>query len=386
MTDQEYMEFALTLARAAMGRTNPNPMVGAVLVKDHRIVGFGAHLRAGTPHAEVHAIRMAGEEAKGSTLYVTLEPCSHYGRTPPCADLVIQSGIRNVYVAMEDPNPLVAGRGIQKLREAGIPVEVGLCEEQARKLNEVFVKWIQTDLPFIAIKTAATLDGKTASCTGDSKWITGPKARRFVHQLRDQYDAIMVGVGTVLHDDPQLTVRLPEGGIHPHRIVVDPALRTARSERHLHVLDTQIAPTTFFCSQQVAGSPEAERLLARGCTLIHLPERFSGNGLLNELDLAFGLRELRRRFEIASILVEGGATLNGSLLDQELVDKVYLFFAPKILGGVKAPGMFGGRGISAVANAWCIKELEILRFDEDLCLVGTIQTSPLEEMTCLQES
>jgi diaminohydroxyphosphoribosylaminopyrimidine deaminase/5-amino-6-(5-phosphoribosylamino)uracil reductase len=370
------MEFALSLARATTGRTNPNPKVGAVLVKDHRMIGFGAHLRAGTPHAEVHAIRMAGDEAKDSTIFVTLEPCSHFGRTPPCADLIIRSGIRRVIVAMEDPNPIVAGNGIRKLREAGLTVEVGLCEKEARELNEVFIKSILTELPFVAVKTAATMDGKTATKTGDSKWITGPKARQFVHKLRDEYDAIMVGVGTVLQDDPQLTVRLPEGGIHPHRIIVDPSLRTALAEQSLHVLDTSEVATTFFCDEQLVGSSEAERLQSLGCNIIGLPLQASDATSSRTLDLAHGLKEIKKRFTISSVLVEGGSTLNGALLDQGLVDKVYLFLAPKVIGGEHAKGVFGGQGVSTIQACWHMQNVQIQHFDEDICLIGSLVREP----------
>ncbi|UOF89882.1 bifunctional diaminohydroxyphosphoribosylaminopyrimidine deaminase/5-amino-6-(5-phosphoribosylamino)uracil reductase RibD [Fodinisporobacter ferrooxydans] len=367
MTDQEYMEFAIQLAQTARGRTSPNPLVGAVLVKDNRIVGFGAHLKAGTPHAEVHAVRMAGDEVQGSTLYVTLEPCSHFGRTPPCADLVVQSGIRSVHIAMADPNPLVAGSGIRRIQEAGIPVFVGLCEASARIMNEVFIKNMTTQLPFVAVKTAATLDGKIATATGDSKWITGEEARRFVHQLRDQFDGIMVGVGTVMQDNPQLTTRLPEGGRNPLRIVVDPNLRAVASNPSLHVFDTKLAPAAVLCREDLCNSQAARQLRSMGCQIIGLPMR---EGQPNVLDLEYGLRKLWQEHHLASILVEGGSALNGHLLQQSLIDKLFLFYAPKLIGASAAPGSFGGMGVETVQEAWCVKQMEIKQLGRDLCLIG----------------
>lgn len=212
------MKMALELAEKAAGRTSPNPLVGAVIVKNGQIVGRGYHKKAGSPHAEIHAMREAGENTLGATLYVTLEPCSHFGRTPPCSEAVINAGITEVYVAMQDPNPLVTGRGIRQMTDAGIRVRVGLLEKEAMRMNEIFVKYITTRLPFVMLKTAITLDGKIATVTGNSRWVTGEAARREVHRLRDRYDSILVGINTVLADDPALTCRLPEGGRDPTRV------------------------------------------------------------------------------------------------------------------------------------------------------------------------
>ena len=223
--DEKYMAEALAIAQYAMGRTSPNPMVGAVIVRDGRVVGQGWHRQAGTPHAEVHALRQAGELAQGATMYVTLEPCSHHGRTGPCTEAVIAAGIKKVIVAMADPNPLVAGKGIARLRDAGIEVIEGVLAEKSANINEVFIKWISTGKPFVVLKSAMSLDGKIAAHTGHSQWITGSKAREVVHQLRDQYDGILVGIGTVLADDPSLTTRLETIGKNPLRIIVDSKAR-----------------------------------------------------------------------------------------------------------------------------------------------------------------
>jgi diaminohydroxyphosphoribosylaminopyrimidine deaminase/5-amino-6-(5-phosphoribosylamino)uracil reductase len=228
MNDIYYMNLALNLAKGTLGQTSPNPVVGAVLVKENQIVGMGAHLKAGEAHAEVHAIQMAGIKAKGATLYVTLEPCSHFGKTPPCSDLVIRTGIKKVFVATTDPNPQVAGTGIERIRKAGIEVHLGLLQEEARELNKVFFYNIRTGLPFVTLKSAISLDGKTATVTGESKWITGEEARNDVHQYRHQHDAILVGVNTLIKDNPTLTTRLASGGKNPVRIILDTHLRTPK--------------------------------------------------------------------------------------------------------------------------------------------------------------
>ncbi len=360
MTDQQYMKIALQLAQIANGKTNPNPLVGAVIVKEDRIIGQGAHLRAGEPHAEVHAFRMAGDAAEGATLYVTLEPCSHHGRTPPCAELVIRSKVKRVVVAMLDPNPMVAGRGIARIREAGIEVEVGVLEAEARQINERFVHNMVHKRPFVTVKTAMTLDGKIAAHTGDSRWITGAESRAFVHRLRDQVDGIMVGVGTVLADDPELTTRLPEGGgKSPVRIVLDSALRTPESAR---LLDVQEAQTWIIASQE-ADQAKIARLRERGVEVIQVQSGQAG------LDLTEVLDELYRR-GITDLLVEGGASVNGALLQAGLIDKVISFIAPKLIGGTGAPTPFGGSGFDKMAEAVELIDLTVERYGEDLCLIG----------------
>ncbi|MGZ4111413.1 MAG: bifunctional diaminohydroxyphosphoribosylaminopyrimidine deaminase/5-amino-6-(5-phosphoribosylamino)uracil reductase RibD, partial [Tumebacillaceae bacterium] len=312
MNDQQYMQFALDIASQAKGRTNPNPLVGAVIVKDGRIVGFGAHLKAGEPHAEVHAFRMAGDAAEGATLYVTLEPCSHHGKTPPCADLVVRSKVKRVVVAMQDPNPLVAGRGTTRIREAGIEVEVGVLEAEAKRLNERFIYNITTKLPFVVLKTAMTLDGKIATSTNDSRWITGPQAREAVHRLRDEVDGILVGIGTVLADDPELTTRLPEGGgKNPTRVILDSKLRIEEAAK---VLDTSVAPTWIVTGPDV-DEQKKQRLLARGVEIIAMPEAGTGTSMQPMLETLY-------EKGITHLLVEGGASVNGSFLESGLVNKV----------------------------------------------------------------
>jgi diaminohydroxyphosphoribosylaminopyrimidine deaminase/5-amino-6-(5-phosphoribosylamino)uracil reductase len=358
MKDRGYMELALTLARSARGRTWPNPMVGAVVVNEGRIVGMGAHLQAGTPHAEVHALTMAGEAACGGTLYVTLEPCSHFGRTPPCADRVIEAGIRKAVIAMLDPNPRVSGRGAAKLRDAGIEVEVGLCEAEARELNEIFIHYITKRRPFVIMKTAMTLDGKIAASNGDSRWVTGSSARLEVHRLRDRVDAILVGIGTVLADDPQLTTRLPEGGKNPLRIIVDTHLRIPDEAR---VLDTRAARTLIACGEG-ADQARIRSLRERGAEVVCLPVS-DGKVCLRSL-----MEELGRR-EIASVLVEGGAAINGSLLQEGLIDQVIAFIAPKLIGG-SGPTPIGGPGFPRMQDAWELERVRVAHYGEDLAVIG----------------
>lgn len=358
MEDETYMNLAFTLAEAAEGSTWPNPMVGAVIVKEGRIVGLGAHLKAGTPHAEVHALRMAGTEAEGGTLYVTLEPCSHHGRTPPCADQIIAAGVKRVVAATPDPNPLVSGRGIERMRKAGIQVEVGLGEERGRRLNEVFIHFVTKRRPFIMVKMAMTLDGKIAAHTGDSRWVSGEAARAYVHRLRDRADAVMVGIGTVLADDPLLTARLPEGGRNPLRVVVDTKLRIPLEAR---LLDPSAAPVLIACGEQADPLKMAD-LREKGVEVLPLPLR-DGRVDLNRLMSHLGKRG------IALLLVEGGAELNGSLLKEGLVDKLLLFLAPKLVGG-RGPTPFGGEGFATMREAIPLTGVQVERIGEDWIIQG----------------
>ncbi|MBL0387608.1 bifunctional diaminohydroxyphosphoribosylaminopyrimidine deaminase/5-amino-6-(5-phosphoribosylamino)uracil reductase RibD [Tumebacillus sp. ITR2] len=356
MTDVQYMQMALDLAAQAKGQTNPNPLVGAVLVKDGRIVGFGAHLKAGEPHAEVHAFRMAGEHAEGATLYVTLEPCSHHGKTPPCADLVISSKVKKVVVAMTDPNPLVAGNGINRIRAHGIEVEVGVLESQAVALNERFLHNMRTSRPFVVIKTAMTLDGKIAAHTGDSRWITGPDARVAVHQLRNEVDGILVGIGTVRADDPELTTRMPEGGgKHPTRIILDSSLQIEETAK---VLDTSIAPTWIITSGG-ADAEKSARLRARGVQIL----KSAPHDVAAVLDLLYANG-------ITHLLVEGGATVNGAFLQAGLIDKVMAFIAPKLIGGAGAPTPYAGAGFEKMSQAVTLRDISVTTYGDDICITG----------------
>ncbi len=358
---EKYMRMALELAEKARGRTNPNPMVGAVLLKDGQIIGQGYHKKAGTPHAEIHALKEAGEKAKGSTLYVTLEPCSHYGRTPPCSEAVIKAGISEVFVAMQDPNPLVAGRGIKLMTDAGIKVNVGLFEKEARELNEVFIKYITQKTPFVLLKTAMTLDGKIATRTGHARWITGSAAREHVHRLRDQLDAILVGVNTVITDNPALTSRLPEGGRDPIRIILDSQARTPVDS--LVLTQDSDAPTYIVVTDQ-APQVRVKSLSEGNAKILRINSDKNGRIQLNNLLLSLG------QLEITSLLVEGGATVAAAFLEEQLVDKVLTFIAPKIVGGADAPTPVAGHGVEFMDRALCLSRTKSGKIGEDFFIEG----------------
>lgn len=353
------MALALDLARAATGQTSPNPLVGAVIVKNGAVIGIGAHLKAGEPHAEVNALRMAGEKAAGATIYVTLEPCSHYGRTPPCADAVIAAGIRRVVVATLDPNPQVAGTGVDRLRAAGLEVTVGIGEEEARRMNEVFFHYITTKRPFVTIKTASTLDGKIASVTGHSRWITGEAARKQVHELRRAYDAILVGAGTVLADDPELTARHNGElyGRQPVRVILDSRLRTPLTAK---VVQDSQAPTWIFTTAE--STEEKRSMLAdKGVELFVVDAPITVEKVLTVL----GERG------ITSLLVEGGAEVNGSFLQAQAIQKVVSYLSLKLIGGSAAPSPYGGVGIATMDEAVVLKDIQIERAGEtDVRIIG----------------
>lgn len=358
------MQMALDLARRGLGRTSPNPMVGAVVVKDGRVVGRGYHARAGTPHAEIHALKEAGDLAKGATLYVNLEPCCHYGRTGPCTEAILAAGVKRVVVAMEDPNPLVCGRGLERLRQAGVEVTLGVMEEEARRLNEVFIKYITTRRPFVILKVAMSLDGKIATRTGESHWITGPEARLAVHRLRDRYDAILVGINTVIKDDPSLTTRLPgEEGRDPVRVVVD---SSARIPLHARVLTQKSLAPTIIAVTERAPREKVRRLQEAGAQVLVIPDEGS------RVNLAALMDELGRR-EITSVLVEGGGEIHASFLKSRLADKVVWFIAPLIIGGQKAPGPVGGEGFAWLSEAIRLKDVSFTRYGDDFCLEGYVQ-------------
>jgi len=358
LADREYMQLALDLAVRARGRTSPNPMVGSVIVRDGAIVGQGWHHRASEPHAEVLALRDAGEAARGSTMYVSLEPCCHTGRTGPCTEAVIGAGVSKVVVAMRDPNPLVAGKGITRLREAGIEVEENILESEAMLLNEVFIKFITKKLPFVVLKAAVSLDGKIATRTGDSRWITGPESREYGHRLRDTYDAILVGVGTVRQDDPSLTARLP-GARDPVRIILDGRATTSPKAR-VFTQDSD-APTLVAVT---GAAPEANTntLKSAGAEII-----VAGEG--PRVDLAELMRELATR-RISSVLIEGGGEVHASFIAAELPDKVVWFIAPKIIGGARAPGAVAGTGAQRMADVPLLDKVSVRRLGQDICIEG----------------
>ncbi|MDF9840383.1 MULTISPECIES: bifunctional diaminohydroxyphosphoribosylaminopyrimidine deaminase/5-amino-6-(5-phosphoribosylamino)uracil reductase RibD [unclassified Paenibacillus] len=360
MNDEFYMSLALDMAERAQGQTGINPVVGCVVVKDGAVIGLGTHLQRGTGHAEVHALNMAAGKAQGSTAYVTLEPCSHYGKTPPCSQRLIDEGVARVVVACEDPNPQVAGRGFEMLREAGIDVEVGLLRSRALRLNERFIKYILTKQPFVTLKSASTLDGKLATRTGDSKWISNAQAREIVHTLRHRHQGIMVGVGTVIADNPSLTTRLEVPGLHPVRIVIDSGLRTPLDA---NVVTGGEAPT-IIVTTTAADPAKKAALEAAGVTVITC-----GDG--PRVDLKAAMVKLGE-MEIGSILLEGGGTLNGSMLQSGLVDRVVLFYAPKIVGGgAEAPGTFDFPGVALMKEAITLEGLEVEVLGDNVCISGT---------------
>jgi len=358
--DEVFMREALDLARRGAGFTSPNPMVGAVVVANGHVVGRGYHPRVGAPHAEVFALQEAGPRARGATLYVTLEPCAHQGRTPPCADAIIGAGIRRVVAAMQDPDRQVSGRGLRRIRDAGIQTQVGIGGDEARDLNEAYVKHRTTGLPFVTAKWAMTLDGRIATRSGESRWISGDASRALVHERRARHDAILVGIGTVLRDDPALTARIP-GARHPRRIILDSRLRIPASAR---VLARDGTPVIVATTERA--SPAArEALEARGVEVL------VAAGPEGRVDLGTVLKELGRR-EILSVLVEGGGTVHGAFMDAGLVDKLLIFVAPLIVGG-PAPGPVGGAGVEALARAWRLTRMVVQPAGEDIVIEGYVR-------------
>lgn len=364
--DVKYMKIALELAKKGAGYTSPNPLVGAVVVKEDQIVGKGFHKYYGGPHAEVYALKDAGPAAKGATVYVNLEPCSHYGKTPPCSREIIKAGVKRVVIAMEDPNPLVSGRGSEQLRQAGVEVESGILKQEARKLNEVFIKYITTDYPFVFLKTAQTLDGYLATSAGNSQWITNKRAREEGHRLRHRSDAILVGIETVLADNPRLTARLPgkEGreGKDPVRIILDSQLRIPEDVNVIK--HNSPAATYIVCGKEV--NHEKKKVLSdkNGVELIELPLTARGR-----IPLRILLKELHQR-EFSSLLVEGGGRINYSFLREGLIDRVYAFIAPRLLGGSDGIAVFRGEGPTEMAKAENLKEVEYKILADNIMISG----------------
>ncbi len=370
----KYMERAIQLAKRGIGYTSPNPLVGAVIVKDGRIIGEGYHEIYGGAHAEVNAFKNATEDVKKSTMYVSLEPCSHYGKTPPCVNAIIEKGVSKVIIAMKDPNPVVAGKGIQKLRENNIEVIVGILEEEAKKLNEIFIKYISTKLPFCIMKTAMTLDGKIASYTGDAKWINNVLSRKYVHEIRHRVCGIMVGIGTVLSDDPFLTTRLEDKeGKNPIRIIVDTTCKVPLGAK---VFDPNVKGKTIVATTEFANKEKIKAIKEKGADVIITPIKD------DRVDLLYLMKELGER-KIDSVLLEGGSTLNYTALKEEIVDKVISFIAPKILGGKRAKTPVGGEGIGYIKDAIQLHSINIKRFNEDIMVEGYIEK---RDEVCLQES
>lgn len=359
--DEKYMRLAMQLAGNAIGRTSPNPLVGAVIVKDNRVVGCGWHRKAGTPHAEVHALNQAGELAQGADVYVTLEPCAHYGKTPPCSKALVEAKVKNVYGGLLDVNPKVAGKGFKILEDAGIHVEYGFLQDELRKQNEVFFKWIEHKKPFIVLKAAMTLDGKIATATGQSKWITNETSRAYGYKLRDIYDGIMVGINTVIEDNPMLTARV-DGGKNPIRIVVDSSLKI---DINANVVQDKSAKTIVATTDK-ADKDKILKLQAQDVDVIVVDK--DGN---DKVDIE-KLLDILGQQNICSILVEGGATLSGSFVAKKLVDKVYFFIAPKIVGGKEAKTPVAGIGILNLQEALALKDIQIEKLEEDILIIGRV--------------
>ncbi|MFP2930397.1 bifunctional diaminohydroxyphosphoribosylaminopyrimidine deaminase/5-amino-6-(5-phosphoribosylamino)uracil reductase RibD [Pyxidicoccus sp. 3LG] len=353
-----FMRIALEEAAKGLGRTSPNPVVGAVLVKGGRIIARGYHKKAGTAHAEVVALEAAGSRAKGADLYTTLEPCDHYGRTPPCSLAIIEAGVRRVICASSDPNPQVSGKGVARLRRAGVKVLTGVLQEEADKLNRPFFKVMRTGLPWVTLKAAVTLDGKLATATGDSRWVTGEKARAWVHQLRDSVDVILVGANTVRKDDPKLTTRLPGGGgKDPLRVVVDSHLRLSPG----YTVFTQRSPArTVIATLEDPEGRKARRFLAQGVEVWQVRQK------AGRVDLKALMRRIAKG-GLNHVLVEGGAELYGSFLRGHHADALALFLAPKLIG---SPGLSwaGDLGVKEMSQAVAVSDLSFERYGDDILL------------------
>ena len=359
--DLGFMEMAYGLAEKARGRASPNPLVGSVIVRGDRIVGCGYHEEAGKPHAEIMALREAGRDTRGGTIYITLEPCVHWGRTPPCVDSLLAARLKRAVISAYDPNPLVHRKGAACLRTAGLETSVGLLEEKNARLNEAYIKYIIRKVPFVTLKAAVSLDGKIASRTGDSKWISAPATRDYIHLLRGEADALMVGINTLTRDDPLLTVRHPSWGKKLiTRVVLDSMLRFPLTAR---VLDTLDCGRVIVFGRAGASAGKAEALRRKGIEVVLLNKPLEDGGL----ELA--LEELGRR-EIALLLVEGGGRLETSFIERRLADKIVLTFSPKLIGGRGARSVFEGEGVDRVRDALALKRLSHFRLGGDFILEG----------------
>lgn len=360
MTDEYYMGLALKLALKAKGKTSPNPLVGALVVKSGRIIGKGFHAKAGLAHAEIIALDEAGKKAKGAILYVTLEPCTHTGRTAPCIDRIIASGIKEVVIGMIDPNPLNNGKGVMLLKQSNIKVKVGVLSEQLKKINESFIKYITTKIPFVTVKIAQSLDGRIATRTGDSKWITSDRSRAFAHNIRKNYDAIMVGVNTVLRDNPRLNTWFSPKKLI--KIIVDSNLSTPESS-NIFSEDSKVIIVTL--PSRPGQETENRKKLSAKATILEVKEK------AGQINLRDALKKLAQ-MQISNIIVEGGGTLNGSLFDEKLVDKILFFISPKIVGGKDAVSSVMGNGAKRIDQAIKLHDLKIKRFGEEFLFEARI--------------
>ena len=353
-TDEYYMRLALKLALKAKGKTSPNPLVGALVVKAGSIIGSGFHAKAGLAHAEIVALDQAGKKAKGATLYVTLEPCTHTGRTPPCARRIIESRINKVVIGMIDPNPINSGRGVALLKQNNIKVEVGVLNEELRKINESFIKYITTRTPFVTVKVGQSLDGRIATKTGDSKWITSDKSRAYAHKIRRDYDAIMVGVNTVLRDNPTLNVWFSKKKLI--KIIVDSNLSTPENS-NIFSNDAEVIIVTL--PSHPGQETENRKKISAKAKVLEVKEK------AGQINLRDALKKLAR-LQISNIIVEGGGTLIGSLFDERLVDRILFFISLKIIGGKGAVSSVMGSGIKRIDQAIKLHDLKIKRFGEEL--------------------
>lgn len=361
MNDLHWMTRAWQLALKGKGKTSPNPLVGAVIVKNGRLIAEGWHARCGGPHAEIVALKKAGTRAAGAVLYVTLEPCRHFGRTPPCLDAIIAAGIKRVVVGMKDPNPVMNGKSLLKLRRAGIPVTCGVLEDQLSRMNEAFIKYIQFHRPLVVAKSAQTLDGKIAVSSGPSRWITSSQTRQWARQRRNEFDCVLVGIETVLKDDPRLN---PADRSKPwKKVVVDSRLRiplNARLFRATPPQDCLIATTKAYSSSKY------RQLLKKNVTVIVCPQR------AGRVDLTWLMEELARR-EITSVLIEGGAHVIGSALAQKLVDRMHIYVAPWIMGDEQALGAVAGADVRRAEKAIALKDIQIQKIGKDILIEGSVQ-------------
>jgi diaminohydroxyphosphoribosylaminopyrimidine deaminase/5-amino-6-(5-phosphoribosylamino)uracil reductase len=359
MHKNDYMKKAIELADQGKGFVNPNPLVGAVIVKNGKIIGEGYHEKFGQPHAEVNAFLKATEDVEGAEMYVTLEPCSHYGKTPPCALKIIEKKIKKVYISQLDPNPLVNSKGVKMLQDAGIEVEYGILENETKKQNEIFLKYIQTKKPFVALKYAMTLDGKIATATGDSKWITNEKSRAYVHELRNMYQAILVGVGTINADNPYLNTRRDVLSRNPIRVILDKDL-DIKMDRYV-ISSAHEQKTIIFTSKQ-ANSTKIDELKQYGVEVIQIEAN-------PHFDLQHVLSILGE-MKIDGVLVEGGSHILGSFIEQKVADKAYVFIAPKFIGSKESLSPIAGQGVAFMKDAYLLKHTTVTSFDEDVMIEG----------------
>jgi len=361
--DISFLRMAYALAEKARGWTSPNPYVGAVIVRGDRIIGTGYHEKPGKPHAEIVALRQAGVEARGATAYITLEPCVHWGRTPPCVDSLLQAGLRRVVVSALDPNPLVYGKGIQKLKQAGVEVSLGLLREKNARLNEFYATFIQKKIPWVTVKAAASMDGKIATRTGESKWITSSRTREYAHLLRGEHDAIMVGIRTILADDPLLTVRHPLWKGKPiARIILDSSLRLPLEAR---ILTSLSRGKILVFTALPSSSPKAAALRERGVEVVSFPRRPPRG----PIDLGKVLSYLGRK-GIASLLVEGGGRLITSFLEKKLAHKIFLTLSPRLIGGKEAPSWFSGKGTAELSRSLRLKKPRVFSMGGEIVVEG----------------